>query len=78
MLIKSSTSPSIYAIFESLFAVDQCGPVGTTIYNTTLHWHFHRRYYLQRQIFSTPILLRALMQVIIADTIICQVTIGHR
>jgi hypothetical protein len=36
MLINSSTSPSIYAVFESLFAVDQCGPVGTTIYNTTL------------------------------------------
>jgi hypothetical protein len=36
MLINSSMSPSIYAVFESLFAVDQCGPVGTIIYNTTL------------------------------------------
>ena len=78
MLIKSSTSPSIYAVFESLFAVDQCGLVGTTIYNTTLHWHFHRRYYLQGQISSTPILPRAMMQIIIADTIICQVTIGQK
>jgi len=74
MLINSSTSPSIHAVFESLFAVDQCGPVGTTIYNQIPA--FPPQILSTATEFLAPILL--VMTKDVADTIICQVIIGQK